>query len=103
MRLHFPLGSIALILSFLLGSCLGLRPAVDEFYRRHVVAAEGEAKGQAQKRQICVNDTILQDFEADSYDSYPLCSAYLGIKELTTTATVLTRTSEALDLRDIFL
>ena len=101
MRLNFFLGSIALILSFLLGSCLGLRPAVDEFYRRHVVAAEGEAKGQAQKRQVCVNDTLLQDFEADPYDTYPLCSTLLGIQELTTTATRSTRTSEALDLRNI--
>ena len=103
MRLNFSLGSIALILSFLLGSCLSLRPAVDEFYRRHVVAVEREAKGQAQKRQVCVNDTVLQDFQADSYDAYPFCSSYLGIKEQTTTATVLTRTSEALDLRDVFL
>ena len=103
MRLNFSLGSIALILSFLLGSCLGLRPDVDEFYRRHVVAAEGAAKGQAQKRQVCVNDTLLQDFQADSYDAYPYCRSYLGIQELTTTATVLTRTSEALYQRNNLL
>ena len=101
MRLNFSLGSIALVLSFLLGSCLGLRPAVDEFYRRHVVAAEREAKVQAQKRQVCVNDTILQDFEADSYDTYPFCSSFLGIQGRTTTVTVSTRTSESLNLRNI--
>ena len=101
MNLNFSLGSMILVLSFLMGSCLGLRPAVDEFYRHHVVAAKGEAKGQAQKRQVCVNDTILQDFEADAYDTYPFCSSYLGIVDSTTTATVSTRTFEPLHLRTI--
>ena len=103
----FSLGSTALVLSFLLGSCLGLRPAVDDILRRYAVAAERAvewgAKGQAQKRQVCVNDTILQDFEEDSYDTYPFCSTYLGIQPRTTTATVTTRTSEPLDLLTIFL
>ena len=101
MHLNLSLGSVTLVLSFLIGSCLGLPPAVDELYRRHVVALEGEAKGQAQKRQVCVNDTILQDFEADSYDTYPLCSSFLNIQEQTTTITVSTRTFEPLDLRTI--
>ena len=95
---NFSLGSMTIILSFLMGSCLGLRPAVDEFYRRHVAAAEREAKGQIQKRQVCVNDTILQDFEADAYDTYPFCSTLLGIQDSTTTATVSIRTFEPLDL-----
>ena len=102
MHLKFSFGAVALILSFLLGSSLGLRPAVDEVYRRNVVAAEREAKGQAQKRQICVNDTILQNFEMDSYDTYPFCSSLLGYHELTTTATVNTRTSEPLNLHSVF-
>ena len=101
MHLNLSLGSVTLVVSFLIGSCLGLSPAFDELYRRHVVALEGEAKGQAQKRQVCVNDTILQDFEADSYDTYPLCSSFLNIQEQTTTITVSTRTFEPLDLRTI--
>ncbi len=101
MHLSFSFGSVALVLSFLFGSSLCLRPPVDEFYRRNVVAAEREAKGQSQKRQVCVNDTVLQDFEMDSYDTYPFCSALLGYQELTTTATVTTRTSEFLGLHSI--
>ncbi len=101
MHLNLSFGSIALVLSFLFSSSLGLRPAIDEVYRRNVAAAEREAKGQAQKRQICVNDTLLQDFENDSYDTYPFCSALLNLQELTTTATVNTRTSEPLDLYSI--
>ena len=102
MHLNFSLGYITLLLSFLFSSSLGLRPAIDEIYRRHVVAAERPAEEQAQKRQICVNDTILQDFEADSYDTYPLCSSLLGYPEVTTTDTVTTRTSEPLHLHSIF-
>lgn len=101
MHLNLSVGSMTLVLSFLMSSCLGLRPAVDEFYRRHMVAIKGAAKGQAQKRQVCVNDTLLQDFEADAYDSYPICSTLLGIKDSTTTATVSIRTSEPLDLQTI--
>ena len=102
MHLNLSLGYITLILAFLFGSSLGLRPTIDEVYRRHVLAAEREAGEQAQKRQICVNDTILQDYEADSYDTYPFCSSLLGYPELTTTGTVTTRTSEPLNLHSIF-
>ena len=102
MHLNLSLGYITLVLFFLFGSSLGLRPAIDEVYRRHVVAAEREAEKQVQKRQICVNDTLLQDFEADPYDTYPFCSSFLGYPELTTTGTVATRTSEPLDLHSIF-
>ena len=99
MHLNLSLGYITLVLSFLFASSLGLRPAIDEVYRRHLlVAAERPAEEQAQKRQICVNDTLLQDFEADPYDTYPLCSSLLGYPELTTTGIVTTRTSEPLDL-----
>ena len=98
MHLNLSFGSIALVLSFLFGSSLGLRPAINEVYRRNVIVAEREAKGQAQKRQICVNDTILQDFEGDAYDTLPFCSSFLGYPELTTTATVTTRTSEPFNL-----
>ena len=101
MHLNVSFGSICLLLSFLFGSSLGLRPAIDEVYGRNVVAAEREAKAQPQKRQVCVNDAILQDFENDSYDTYPFCSSLLGYPELTTTATVTARTSEPLDLRSI--
>ena len=101
MHPNLSLRSIILVLSFLIGSCLGLPPAVDELYQRHVVAAQGEAKWQAQKREVCVNDTLLQDLEADAYDVYPFCSTFLNIQASTTTTTVSTRTFEPLDLRTI--
>ena len=96
MHLNLSFGSIALVLSFLFGSSLGLRPAIDGVYRHNAVAAEREAKGQVEKRQICINDTILQDLENDAYDSYPFCSSLLGYHDLTTTGTVTRRTSETL-------
>ena len=102
MHLTLSFGYIALVLSFLFSSSLGLRPAIDEVYRRNVAAAQREAEEQAQKREICVKDTTLQDFEIDSYDTYPFCSSFLGYKELTTTATVTTRTSEPFDPHSIF-
>lgn len=102
MHLKLSFGSIALVLAFFFGSSLGLRPATAEIYQRNVVAAEEEAKEQPQKREVCVNDNLLQYIEGDSYDNYPFCRRFLGLPELITTATVTTRTSETLALRTIF-
>ena len=101
MHLNLSIVSIALVLSFLFGYYLGLRPAIAEIYQRNVVAAEREVMEQPQKREICVNDEVLQDFEADLYDTLPICSSFLGLSELVTTATITTRTSETLDLHTI--
>ena len=45
-----------------------------------------------EKRQLCVDDDYLLSLQMYIDDSYPWCSAYLGIGQTTTTATTYVRT-----------
>ena len=90
--------AIALLMSSLYSPAVGLRPAVNEVYRRNLFAAEREAERKLQKKDlICYDDQVLIDFQDDPDDSVPFCSSYLGIQDLTSTSMVTAKTSEYLD------
>ena len=89
--------AIALILSALSGPAVGLRPAVNEIYKKNLYAAQKEAESKLQKKDlICYEDQVLIDFQDDPDDSVPFCSSYLGVSDLLSTSIVTAKTSESL-------
>lgn len=77
------LGSIALVVYILSGRALSYRAPVDEVVRK-----------EFQKRLLCVQDDVLDSFQAYSEDAIPFCSSYLSIPLSTSTVSLTSRTSE---------
>lgn len=90
--------AMVLLVSSLYSPTIGLRPAVNEVYRRNLFTAERGAERKLQKKDlICYEDQVLIDFQDDLDNSVPFCSSYLGIQDLTSTSMVTAKTSEYLD------
>lgn len=96
---YFPLSwATALSVSLLCSPAVGLRPAINEIYRRDLFAAQREAETKLQKKDlICYGDAVLQAFQNGLDDTVPFCSSYLGITDLSSTSMVTAKTSEFLD------
>jgi hypothetical protein len=96
---YLPLSwAIAPVVLLLCSPAVGLRPAINEIYRRDLFAAEREAETKLQKKDlICYEDAALQAFQNSPDDTVPFCSSYLGITDLSSTSMVTAKTSEFLD------
>ena len=79
----------------LAGQALGARVPVPEIRRLHLAprAPAAQPKGnELDKRITCIEDDYLLSLQMFIDDSYPSCSAYLGIPETTSITTVPART-----------
>ncbi|KAL2044810.1 hypothetical protein N7G274_002585 [Stereocaulon virgatum] len=92
---YLPLSwAIGLVVSLLCSPAVGLRPAINEIYRRDLFAAEREAETKLQKKDlICYEDTALQAFQNSPDAAVPFCSSYLGITDLSSTSMVTAKTT----------
>lgn len=82
--------SAGIALLTLCGNVVGVRVPIPEFRNSGLVQREPEPG--LDKRITCIEDDYLLSFQMYIEDSYPSCSAYLGIPETTTFTTATART-----------
>ncbi|KAL2044648.1 hypothetical protein ABVK25_012282 [Lepraria finkii] len=83
--------SVGIALLALCGNALGARVPVPEVRRMDLT--QRDPKPELDKRITCIEDDYLLSLQMYIEDSYPSCSAFLGIPETTTTSTETARTT----------